>query len=462
MKCTLKNLSILGMIALVGAANAQVDGTYKAAYGSPLVLQDNQTNFGDNNIGAQFSANGNELNAAYAYRDASDLYLFFPGNLGTDYTSFELYVDSKAGGENKVSNNNSGISFGKLRLMGDDGSGNGLTFDAAFVPDFFFHINGGGDPYTAYMDGAILGDKTSEVGDNRYNQGGFYIGNCNGSGNLNPGQVNSGMALGINNLNTLGVESGSGASALANTGLATGVEIRIPLSQLGATPTSALKVCAFINGQGSDYMSNQVLGGLGGVDNLGNPRNVDFNSFSGDQFVTVPASASAFRTISGKLRLGDLSGTYLPGNPQPIVEMELRDSGGTKIKDVLVYVDGDSNYTITLPAGNYQLSFKPWKCLRKNLNVDVTSGDVSNANITCLLGNIKRDDIINTDDYLALSQFFDMSDTTGAEYDQAWNDWRTWNGDLQAPPSWCDLNYNGLVDTDDYLFLSNNFDNSDE
>ncbi|MBL8040079.1 MAG: hypothetical protein JNM04_01905 [Chthonomonas sp.] len=460
MKCTLKNLSILGMIALVGAANAQIDGSYKAAYGSPIVLQDTQTNFGDSNTGLQFSANGNELNAAYAYRDASDLYLFFPGNLATDYTSFELFIDSRAGGQNRITATNSGISFGKLRRMGDDGSGNGLKFDNAFSADYFFHMNGGGDTYTAYLDCAIIGNNVGEVGDNRYNQGGFWLGSSPGFGTMNAGQVNSGLGVGVNMSNTAGVEAGTGLSTLANTGLATGLEFRIPLSMIGATPTSALRVCAFVNGQGADYVSNQVMGGLGGSDNLGDPRNIDFSSIAGDQFFTVPATNSAYRTISGKFKLGDLTGTYVPGNPQPVVEMELRDSGGTKIRDLMVSVEPDQSYSVTVPAGNYQLSFKPRKCLRKNINVDVTSGNVTNADVVCLLGNIKYDGIINTDDYLALSGFFDMSD--GVEYDQAWNDWRNWNNDLQACPSWCDLNYNGIIDTDDYLFLSNNFDNADE
>jgi len=461
MKCTVKNLFILGMLAVAGAANAQVDGTYKAAYGSPLVLQDNQTNFGDSNLGQQFNSNGNELNAAYAYRTESDLFLFFPGNIGSDFTSFQLFIDSASGGQQQLLFGQSGISFGKMRRISEEsaGFGNGLKFDSGFDADYIFHINGGGDPFTIYADMAIVGNSTGEIGDNRYNQGGVWCGSSPGSGLMNAGQWLTGMALGVNNSNTAGVEGGPGASALANTGLATGIEVMIPLSQLRATPTSALKVCALINGQGADFMSNQVLGGLGGVDNLGEPRAVDFSAIAGDQFFTVPASASAFRTISGNIRYGDVTNNFAPSSMQPAFSIELRDSSDVKIRDMAVSLDASGNYSISVPAGDYKIYAKPWKCLSKVFAADTTAGNVT-LNMDFLLGDIKRDGAITTDDYLVLSNYFDQSD--GVEYDDAWNAWRNYNAELGAPPQWADLDGNGAITTDDYLYLSNNFDLSDE
>ena len=44
---------------------------------------------------------------------------------------------------------------------------------------------------------------------------------------------------------------------------------------------------AFINGSNHDYLSNQVLGPLGGAPNLGEPRAVDFSSVRGEQFVVI-------------------------------------------------------------------------------------------------------------------------------------------------------------------------------
>ncbi len=103
-----------------------------------------------------------------------------------------------------------------------------------------------------------------------------------------------GIRIAINNSNTAGVSGGTGASSGA--GVGTGVEIAIPLSQLG-NPTGAIRVAGFINGGGHDYLSNQVIGSLpDGFGNLADPRNVDFSSYDGDQFVVVPAALPACAT----------------------------------------------------------------------------------------------------------------------------------------------------------------------
>ena len=48
-----------------------------------------------------------------------------------------------------------------------------------------------------------------------------------------------------------------------------------------------IAVAAFVNGSAHDFVSNQVLGPLGGAGNLGEPRVVDFGGIPGDQFVVV-------------------------------------------------------------------------------------------------------------------------------------------------------------------------------
>jgi hypothetical protein len=86
----------------------------------------------------------------------------------------------------------------------------------------------------------------------------------------------------------------------------TGIELEIPLSALGNT-TDCIKVCAFVNGSGHDFVSNQVLGPLGGACNLGEPRNVDFNQFPGAQFFTVcdnptPAASATWGSLKARYR----------------------------------------------------------------------------------------------------------------------------------------------------------------
>ncbi len=82
----------------------------------------------------------------------------------------------------------------------------------------------------------------------------------------------------------------------------TGVEIAIPLSNFslgGATPTGQIRVAGHIISSSNDFLSNQVIGGLGGPSaNLGDPANVSYaepsggnpDGIPGNQFLIVPAS----------------------------------------------------------------------------------------------------------------------------------------------------------------------------
>ncbi|MEM8756973.1 MAG: hypothetical protein AAGF47_04240 [Planctomycetota bacterium] len=92
----------------------------------------------------------------------------------------------------------------------------------------------------------------------------------------------------------------------------TGIEVLIPLANFGlgdAVPTGQIRVAGWVISSGNDFMSNQVIGGLGGPgSNLGDPANVNFKApgptnpggVAGDQFAIVPASvASGVPTVDG-------------------------------------------------------------------------------------------------------------------------------------------------------------------
>lgn len=62
----------------------------------------------------------------------------------------------------------------------------------------------------------------------------------------------------------------------------TGLEFVIPTSELNWDGVSPIKIAAFINGQGHDYLANQIIGGMdvsffSPPGNPGEPRNVDFS-----------------------------------------------------------------------------------------------------------------------------------------------------------------------------------------
>lgn len=103
------------------------------------------------------------------------------------------------------------------------------------------------------------------------------------------------LEMAINNSNTAGVE-GSGAAPWETAGnpqvVTTGIEFSIPLSEIGYT-SGPIKITAFVNNGGHDYLANQVSGEGILIGNLGSLM-PDFElEFTGNQFVTIPPAATA-------------------------------------------------------------------------------------------------------------------------------------------------------------------------
>lgn len=286
-------LLALASLSVVALAQPTIDGTRDPIYGSALVVQNTQTGFGDSNLGQVDFANGSELDAAYAYVDTTHqiLYLFLAGNLESNFNKLEIFFDTVAGGQNRLRGDNSNVDFNGLNRMGDDGSGNGLTFDADFAADYWIGITGGGNPYALYANWAELLTNGGGQGD--------YLGTTGAASNgvLSGGNILNGIRVTINNSNTGGVEAGSGLASGDGSTVTTGIELAIPFAAIGITGTPTIKISAFINGSGHDFLSNQVLGGIGGGGNLGEPRNVNFANIPGNQYFTVvvpePASLMA-------------------------------------------------------------------------------------------------------------------------------------------------------------------------
>ncbi len=291
----------LSMMALAAFAQPTIDGTRDSIYGL-IVVQNTQTGFGDSNLGQVGFANGSELDAAYSYADMSNqvLYLFLAGNLESNFNKLEIFFDTVAGGQNRLRGDNSNVDFNGLNRMGDDGSGNGLRFDSGFEADYWIGVTGGGNPYQLYANYAVL--FTSGGGP------GYYLGQTGAASNgvLTGGQAGApAIRVTINNSNTGGVEAGTGLASGNGALVTTGVELAIPFSALGITGATIIKVSAFINGAGHDFVSNQVLAGIGGGGNLGEPRNVNFGNIAGDQFfyVVVPEPASLIALGTGLMGL---------------------------------------------------------------------------------------------------------------------------------------------------------------
>ncbi len=263
----------------------RIDGTREPClYGNPLHVQTTQTEFGDNNLAQVGAANGSELDSMHARIEGGTLYVFFAGNVESNFNKLDIFLDTAPGGQNVLRSNNPSIGAGGPRRLGATATLPGLTFDSGFAADYY--LSAVGQPNAVGLYYATLPTAGGGFG---FNLGTSIAG---GDGTLTGGNTNTlGLRATINNSNIGGVPFGTAAGS--GDGVFTGVEIAIPLSSIGVTSTcGSIKVCAFINGFLHDFVSNQVLGSLPpGTANLGEPRNVNFSAIAGDQFVTVPLSA---------------------------------------------------------------------------------------------------------------------------------------------------------------------------
>ena len=288
MKTTRLLAAFVAALGTSAFADITIDGTLDAAYGEALAVQDTQTQFGDSSLGFIDDANGSELDNGYGLIEGDYLYLFLGGNLESNFNKLEVFLDYVSGGQNKLRGDNPDVDFNGLNRLGDDGTGNGLTFDRGFEADFYFTMTCGGGPFSTYAN-------TSQV-----LTGGGGFGEYIGSGGAGASYLNgsNGTLVGIDNSNTAGVSGGTKISS--GFGVTTGIEIALPLALLGYAGGD-VKVCAMVNGGGHDFVSNQILGSIGGGGNLGEPRLVKLNKVPGDQFFVVPASV-------GSSCIGDLNG----------------------------------------------------------------------------------------------------------------------------------------------------------
>ncbi|MCI4668015.1 MAG: T9SS type A sorting domain-containing protein [Bacteroidia bacterium] len=267
-----------------------VDGEASAIYLPALCLQTNTTGFGNNNDTTPTTSSGSELDGAHAVIDGGFLYLMLTGNMETNFNKLDIFIDCVPGGQNTLSGDNPDVDFNGLNRMGNDGSGNGLTFDPGFESDYFYTITNGFNN-NVYEQFASTAQTIGMAGS------GSFIGGGPGRTRV----LNNGALLGMNNSNIAGVSDINVGDPSAVT---TGIELAIPLSELG-NPIGEIKITAFVNSSSHDFVSNQVLCGLdSGVTNLGESRNVDFGTQNGEQFFTLCAGVDGgtVSTESGSFR----------------------------------------------------------------------------------------------------------------------------------------------------------------
>ncbi len=282
---------LLGVLAAPVTAQPIVDGSIAGdGYGAAAAVQAVETGFGDNL---------SELNAAYCTTQSGRLYLALTGNIEDNFNKLEIFIDSRAGGENALSG-----------LPGNDGTSvmTGLRFDTGFEADYHVIVRRGsfgGDRFD--LDFSELGTANfSSYTD-------VFGGSQEGSGVTGTGLNGEPIGIAYDNSNLAGVAGGSGAAdqgaALA---VETGVELSIALSDLGYAGGD-IQICAFVNNADHNFASNQFLGPLAppqenlGGDGMGTftgVLNFDLGTFAGDQYFicggdSVPIRRSTWSRLKG-------------------------------------------------------------------------------------------------------------------------------------------------------------------
>jgi len=267
-------------VVCVSCADLIVDGTRDIEYGNAVAIQTVNTMFGDN-LG--------ELNAAFARVTGGKLYLLLTGNLQSNGSTIDVFLDTRPGGVNHIFGNN--LPVADNRQLDNY---NGLTFDNGFHADtlifvrrlagsFELHIvdmtNGPAGAFAAYTD--------------------LFIGSSSGSGvtGTTPGANAHPIGVAYDGSNISGVVDGTdAANQNAALAVATGVELSIDLSDLGISGAN-FKIAVMLNSEGHNFVSNQTLSGLppgtgllggdGGGAFIGDLTGLDFTDYAGDQFFTV-------------------------------------------------------------------------------------------------------------------------------------------------------------------------------
>jgi hypothetical protein len=295
---------VLGLLASPAWALPTVDGTRDAEYGPAIAVQTVDTQFGDSTGGI---AGGGELDAGYAITAGGRLYVMLTGNIENNFNKVSVFLDSKAGGENVLTNipqydfNNVSQNFG------------GLTFDSGFAADYhvFGRWGGGGNVFAVDIAdraggaNALVGVNGADasVGGGTAVQSGVVNPGSNGIDNLGnrtkAGFITNPVAFGFNNTNAAGVIGGTAAAnAAAAAAVATGFEFSIALADIGNPGFgSTIRIHAAYGNGDNNYHSNQFLAGApAGTGNLGGDgaggftgtlSGVNFNNLAGQQYFEV-------------------------------------------------------------------------------------------------------------------------------------------------------------------------------
>lgn len=303
----MKRMLCLAIVCLMAtpalAGPIIIDGTKDAGYGAALAVQTVQTQFGDNDGTGN---GGGELDAAYAVAVAGGrLSLILTGNQEHNFNKMDIFIDSKAGGENVLSATpDYDFNPGGGWISSNFG---GLTFDTGFEADYHLFSRLGNSAGVSNQFEVDLVDRAGGGSASVSGDGGA----TGGSGTIQSGVIAPGaggnntttfitqnVQYALNNTNSAGVVGGTAAANAANAlAVTTGLEFSIALVDIGSPGIGdTIQIAVMYNNGDHNFLSNQTLGGLpAGTGNLGGDGAGGFTgTLSGIDFNLFPTTPQFF------------------------------------------------------------------------------------------------------------------------------------------------------------------------
>jgi hypothetical protein len=189
------------VVSVSGGPAITADGLLDAgAYGAPLAIQANRTTADDDTDASNATASGSELDVMYGVIRDGNMHVFLGGNLQSNFTKIEIFIDSAEGGVNQLvsGGNYADVDFGALQNLQGNAEFPGLRFDSGFSPDYYMTFGCGNDPVTHFPNFTLI--------EGAANPG--YLGNRitgSGSGLLEGGNNPDNIQVAVDNGNTEGV-----------------------------------------------------------------------------------------------------------------------------------------------------------------------------------------------------------------------------------------------------------------
>lgn len=245
-------VATVSSLAVAMCANAQnLNGTLNTTfYGSPLYIQTINTGYGDATGGD--GSGGSELDAVYTQVSGGNLYIFIAGDFQNNGNHLNVFVAGGATGQNTL----------KVPTTGTLQAMNGSVFAPGFQATWAFDMND--------YEGTLYSEEYNLTG----TPSGGYVGALPESSTGMAAGSDGGVAsLYFNNthVSTMGTSGTALSGATSGASTTTGLEMVIPISDIGYTGGS-INVLVDINGGGDGGLSNQFLPGLAvGTGNLGTP-----------------------------------------------------------------------------------------------------------------------------------------------------------------------------------------------